>query len=146
MLGRVSEGPEAVEGKTEEPLAQKDDLLWARQDPEVGIQARVEGRVAQDLVPKSVERPDPRLRVSVGDQLVHPLGHLDRRLLGECEGEDLLGAGPLRGDEVGDPPGEDGRLPGSGSGDDEEWASLVEHGFALGRRKALEDPLLDRGR
>jgi hypothetical protein len=67
-----------------------------------------------------VEGADPRLGVAVRDQLVDALRHLARRLVGEGEGEDLLGTRLLAGDEVGDAAGEDGGLAGARAGHDEQ--------------------------
>ena len=82
------------------------------------------------------------LGVALGDQLVHALGHLGRGLLGEREGEDLLGPRALRRDQVRDAAREHGRLAGAGAGDDEERPLAVDDRLALGLVEALEDALL----
>ena len=139
---RVAERTEAVERQVEEPLAQEDHLLRLREHAELRVEPGLEGRLAQHPVAEGVEGGDRGLGVAPGDELVHALGHLGRRLLGEGEGEDLLGPRALRGDEVRDPPGEDRGLPGAGARDDEERPLAVDDRLALGLVEALEDALL----
>jgi hypothetical protein len=86
-----------------------------------------------------VEGRDPDGRVPVGHQHVDALLHLERRLVGEREGEDLLRARAAGGDQVGDAPGEDRRLAGPGACDDEERALVVGDRLGLGRIQAVED-------
>jgi hypothetical protein len=90
-----------------------------------------------------VKGGDRRLGVAVGNQLVHPLGHLGGGLLGEGERQDLLGTDGLGRDQVGDAAGEDGRLAGAGARDDEERPFAVADGLALRLVQSLEDPLHD---
>ena len=145
VTGRITEGPEATQGKIEDALAEEHDLLGLAQHPEIGMEAEVECALAQDAVAEGVKGGDPGLGVAVGDQLVHPLRHLHRSLLGEGEGEDLLGPRHLARDEVGDAPGEHGGLAGAGPRDDEQGPLAVEHGLALGFGEALEDAVFAGG-
>ena len=88
-----------------------------------------------------MEGRDPHVGVSVGDQGIHSLFHLGGGLVGEREGEDLLGAAALGGDQGGDPAGDDGGLAGAGAGDDQERAGVVGDGFGLAGVQSLENPL-----
>ena len=111
-----------------------------------GVEPGLERRLAQHAVAEGVEGRDRGLRVAVGDELVDALGHLGRGLLGEGEGQDLLGPRALRGDEVRDAAGEHRGLAGAGARDDEQRPLAVEHRLALGLVQALEDALLGRSR
>ena len=139
MAGGIAEGTEALERQLEDPLAQEDDLLGLAEHAEVRVEAQVESAFAEDAVAEGVEGRDPGLGVTIRDELVHPLGHLDRGLLGEGEGEDLLGPRALARDEVGNAAGEHGGLARARARDDEQRALAVEDRLALGRREPLED-------
>jgi len=142
---RVAEGPEPPEGQIEDPLAEEDDLLRLGQHAELGVETDLQSRVAQHPVAKGVERGDLGLGVPVRDELIHPLRHLRRRLLGEGEGEDLFGPRALGGDQVGDATSEDRRLPGARPGNDEERTLAVGHRLELGLVQPLEDARLSSG-
>ncbi len=58
---------------------------------------------------------------------------------GEGEGQDLLRAGALGGDEVGDAPGDRPRLPGAGPGQDQQGPSPVGDGGTLSGVETGED-------
>ena len=117
---RVAERPEAVQRQAPQPLAQEDDLLGPGEHAELGPEADLQRRLAQDAVAEGVERADARLGIAVGDELVDALGHLHRRLLGEGEGQHFLRARALGRDEVRDAAGEDGRLARARARDDQQ--------------------------
>ena len=64
VAGGIAQRPEALERKTEEALAKEDDLLGLGQDAELGLDPRVEGRLAQDVVAERVEGRRSRSRRS----------------------------------------------------------------------------------
>ena len=141
VAGRIAERPEAPQRQREQTLAQEDDLLRLREHAELRVEAGLERGLAQHAIAEGVEGQDRRLRVAVGDELIHPLGHLGRGLLGEGEGEDLLGADDLGRDQVRDAAREDGGLARAGAGDDEQRPFAVADGLALRLVQPLEDPL-----
>ena len=140
MARGIAERPVALEGQLEEPVAEEDDLLGAAQHAEVGRETQLERVLAQQPVAEGVEGGDVDVGVPVGHELVDALLHLGRRLVGEREREDLLGAGLALGDEPGDAAGDDGGLAGAGAGDDEQRARVVGDGLALCVVEAVEDP------
>ncbi len=136
---RVAQGPIVPEREREQVLAQEDHLLGAREDPEVRRQAQLERVLADQPIAEGVERGDGHVGVAVGDERVHPLFHLGRRLVGEREREDLGGARPARGDEPGDAAGDDGGLARPRARDDQERTALVRDRVDLGRAQALQN-------
>ena len=142
----IAERTEAGEGQGEEALAQEDDGLGLAQHAELGVHPHLERGLAEHAVAEGVEGRDRGLGVAVGDELVDALGHLHRGLLGEGEGQDLLGPRPLARDEMGDAAGEHRGLARARAGDDEEGPLAVEHGLALGRGEAGENGRLGRGK
>ena len=125
--GRVAERPVDVEVELEQVLAQEDDDLGTGQHPQVGRQPELERVVADQAVAEGVERGDRGVRVAVRHELVDADRHLLGRLVGEREREDLGRLGTPRGDQPGDPAGDDLGLAGPGAGDDEERAAAMRH-------------------
>jgi len=83
-----------------------------------------------------MEGPDRGIRVAVRHQLVDPELHLRSCLFREGEGEDLRRLRPSRGDEPGNPPGDDLRLARARSRDDQEWPVAMGDGAELFRVQA----------
>ena len=129
------------ERELEQPVTEEDDLLGPVEHAEIGLQAHLERVLAQDPIAEGVEGRDLDVGVAVLHQRVDALFHLGRGLVGEREGEDLVGARLLLGDEPGDAARDDGGLAGAGAGDDQEGAGVVSDGLALGVVQAVEDPL-----
>ena len=101
-------------------------------DREVGVQPRQQRRlVAQDAHAGGVERRHPHRAGARADQLHHPLAHLRRGLVGERDGQHLPDADVAGGQQVGDPPGQHGRLARPRAGDDEQRRALMQHRLAL---------------
>ena len=112
-------------------LAQEDHRLRPRQHPHVRRQPELERELADDPVAERVERGDGAVRVAVRHQLVDAELHLVRGLVGERQGQDLGRFRAPRGDQPGDPTGDDLGLAGPGPGDDEEGPLAVGDGAAL---------------
>jgi hypothetical protein len=77
------------------------------------------------------------------DEHLDPLAHLLRRLVGERDREDLVGARLLGAHQVGDAVREHARLARAGAGEDQQRPLAVHDGVALGRvetRQQLVDP------
>ena len=147
--GRVTERAVRVQLELEQVLAEEDHHLRSRQDANVRRQAELEGVLADEAVTKRVERGDGRIGVAVRHQLVDPDGHLLRGLVRERESEDLGRASAARGDQPGDPPGDDLRLAGARPGDHEERAVAVGDRPQLVRVQTGEQDLrtgIGRGR
>ena len=144
--GRVAERPIRVQLELVQVLAQEDDHLGPAQHPKVRRQAELEGVLPDDPVAEGVERRDLRVRVAVRDELVHPRGHLVRRLVREREGQDLRRAGAPGCDQPGDPPGDDLGLAGARARDDEHRSITVGHGAPLVRVEPTEQGVHADGR
>ena len=108
-------------------LPEEDHLLGPGQNAKVRRQPQFKRVVAEDAVAKSVERAEPDIGVSVGDEHVDAFFHLRRRFVGEGERENLRGARAPGGDQPGDAAGDDCRLAGAGPRDNQQRAGLVGH-------------------
>ena len=113
-------------------------------DREVGLEAlapdvQCGDLLAQDAHAGGVEGRDPHDPGALADQLLHPLLHLGRRLVGEGDGEDRAGVGSALGDQPRDPSRQHAGLARTGAGDDEQRGALVDDGRALGLVEALEE-------
>ncbi len=75
-------------------------------DRELPGEAEDLGLAAEESGAQAVEGPDPEPGRVATQQTADPLLHLPRRLVGEGDGEDPVGADPVRLDEPGDPEGE----------------------------------------
>ena len=140
---RVAQRAVSVERQLEQVLSQQDDLLRPAQHRGAIGQPGLEGVLPQQPVAERVERADPRVVVAVRDQPVDALEHLECGAIGERQRQDLGRLGPLLGDQPGDPAGDDRRLAGSRSGDDEERSVAMGHGLALARGQVGEQRGLD---
>ncbi len=115
-------------------------------DREVGVQSRQQRRlVAQDAHAGRVERRHPHRPGPRADQRDHPLAHLGGGLVGERDGQHLPDADVAGGQQVGDPPGQHGRLARPGAGDDQQRRALVQHRLALLRVEPVEEFGRSRG-
>jgi hypothetical protein len=86
-----------------------------------------------------VEGAQPHAGGAAAEQHLDALAHLARRLVGEGDREDLLGAGALGGDDVGDAVGEDPRLAAARAGEDQQWPVGRLDGAALRLVEAREE-------
>ena len=86
---------------------------------------------AQDPAAGGVEREDPDRTRRPPEHPREPFPHLPCGLVRERDGEDLVRLHAARADEMCDPIGEDPRLPGPRSRDDEERAFGRQHRVAL---------------
>ena len=95
---------------------------------------------AQQRIAEGVEGRDLDVRIAVGYELIDPGFHLRRRLVGEGQRQDLFGSRLALGDEMGDPPRDDGRLPGPRAGDDQQRSRIVGDGLSLPPIQAIKNP------
>src|SRR5262249_35788209 len=135
----ITEGPVVLEGELEKVIAHEDDLLRAREYPEVWSEPELEGVLLDEAIAEGVEGRDLHVRIAVGDELVDPFFHLRRRLVREGEGEHLGRTRAARGDEVSDAPSDDGGLARPCPRDDQEGTRLVSDGLPLGSGQPVEN-------
>ena len=100
-------------------------------DREALRQADLARVVAQELQREAVEGADEAAARRAAEQLLDPLDHLARRLVGEGDREHLVRSRQTLGQEPGDPVGEHPRLARAGAGDDEQRPLAVAHGAGL---------------
>ena len=136
--GRIAQRPVLVEVEIVEVLAQEDHDLGPRQHPDVRREAELQRELADDPVAKRMERGDRRVRVAIRDELIDADGHLVGRLVREREGQDLRWPRTPRGDQPGDPPGDDLGLSGARPRDHEEWPIAVRDRAELVRVETTE--------
>ena len=117
---------ELLEARADEP-----DLVGLIVDREVRAIAEPLGLAAEDAAAGGVEGHDPDRPRARADGRLDPRAHLRGRLVRERDRQDLVRMDVLR-EQVGDAVREHARLPGAGSGDDEERALRGRHGLALG--------------
>src|SRR3954447_12879914 len=121
-----------------ETRANEPQLVGLVVDREIRAVAEPRRLTAQDPAAGCVEGEDPdrpRLRP---DRTLDPLAHLLRRLVRERDRQDLVRLDADRGEQVRDAVGEDARLPGARSGDDEQRTLGRQHGLALGLVQVCE--------
>ncbi len=105
-------------------VAERFDVLSEDADAE-----RVERR--DDRLQRLVVGPLGRRRVEdSGEQFLGPLFHFSSRLVGKGDGKDLVGANAVA-DQVSDPEGDDSRLAGTGTGQDQYRAAGGVHRLDL---------------
>ena len=80
----------------------------------------------------------------VGEKSRQPFPHFCCSLVGEGEGENLLGRCKLAADLISHPVSERHGLAGAGPGNDQQVAPLVEHGFLLRRIERIEDRVKEK--
>jgi hypothetical protein len=86
-----------------------------------------------------VEGHHPHGARRAADEQLDPLAHLLRRLVGEGDGQDLVGLRAPRVQEPCDPVREHARLAGARAGEDEQRTFAVGHGLALRRVEPGEE-------
>ena len=94
-------------------------------DREAAGVAELLGLGAQDPGARRVEGHHPHRAGAVAYQLLHPLAHLLRGLVGEGDCEDLTGSRLAAAHQVGDPAGEHTGLARSSAGEDEQGPFAV---------------------
>ena len=124
LVGRVVDRERRLVGDS--PEVQRGDLL------------------AQDADAGGVERRDPHDPGPPADQLLDPVLHLGRGLVGEGDGQDRSGVRLALADQPGDPTGQHPGLAGARARDDEQRAALVDDRGALGLVEPLEQLLVGR--
>ena len=127
-LGREALGVEVelLEAALDEPPA-----VVLVVDREVALVAEALGLAAQEPRAHAVEGADPHGARDGPDEALDALLHLAGGLVGEGDGEDLVGLHVVRLDQVGDAVGEHARLAGAGAGEDQQRALEVRDGRAL---------------
>ena len=108
-------------------------------DGEVRLVAELVDLLAQDPHARGVEGRDPHDPGALADEVLDPLLHLRRGLVGERDREDRPRVRLALGDQPGDPPGEHPGLARPGAGDDQQRRALVDDGGALGLVETLEE-------
>ncbi len=88
---------------------------------------------AQDAHRGPVEGADPHLLRLFADEHLDPRAHLPGSLVGERHREQAVRPDSPRGDQVGDPRGQDTRLSAACTREDQERSVAVRDGFLLGR-------------
>ena len=134
----------ALEPELEQVLAQEHQDLGLAANLEVAGPAQLDAVLAHQPVPEGVEGGDRGADEPIGHQHVHARLHLRGGLVGEGEGEDLLRAGALGGDQPGDAAGDHLGLAGAGPGHDQQRPFAVRDRPVLLRVEALEDGLEPR--
>ena len=134
-LGRVALGVqvELARHQREQPLRVRRVV-----DGEAGPQPERARLPAQDPDARRVERGHPHASRGRSDQLLDPLAHLGRGLVGERDREDLAGPRPARGQEVADAVRQHPRLARTGARDDEQRAAVVQDCLALLRVQTVD--------
>src|SRR3990170_6157328 len=130
------------------------ELLEARLDEAYLVLVVVDGErraVAEALrlaakppAARGVEGEDPDRPRRGAEHPLEALPHLPRRLVRERDREDLVRLDAASADQVGDAVGEDARLSGTRSGDDEERSLGGQDGLALGLVEVREVALGSR--
>ncbi len=118
---------ELLEARLDEP-----HLILVVVDREAGRVAKALRLAPQHAAARRVEGEDPDRARRLAEHALEPFAHLPRRLVREGDRKDLVRLHPARADEVSDAIGEDARLAGAGSGDDEKRPFRREDGLPLG--------------
>ena len=86
-----------------------------------------------------MEGKDPHALGDAGpEQPLHPFGHLLGRLVGEGDGQDLVGAEALLSDQIGDAVRQGSRLAGARAGDDQDGPFGVKDRLSLNGVQPLQ--------
>ena len=122
-----------------EQLLEQAQLIVVIENGKAGFEAREFIVVAQDLDADGVEGAEPCHAFDhAADQHADALFHLARGLVGEGDGEDLIGPGLAGGEHMGEAGGEHAGLAGAGTCEHQQGAVDGEHSIALFGVQALE--------
>src|SRR5262245_59605245 len=141
MTRGIAQRAVVLEWKLEQVVSEKDHLLRSCEHAKVRREPQLERVILDEPIAERMEGGQLHVGVSVGYERVDTLLHLDSSLVRERERENLGRSRASGGDEVGDPPGHDRGLAGSGPGDDEERARVVSYRRRLALVQAFEDSL-----
>ena len=94
-------------------LLEQPHLVVGIEDREIALQAHPLGVAPQHPGRERVEGAEPQPLRWLAQDLRHPLAHLARRLVGEGDGEDLVGKSAARKQDVGEAGGEHPGLAGA---------------------------------
>ncbi len=119
---------------------QRDQTLGVRRvvDREAAGEPDALGVRPQDAHAGGVKGAHPHRPGAGADERGDPLLHLVRGLVGERDRQDLAGADPARGEQVGDPVRQHPRLAGARARDDEQRRARVDDRRPLLRVQAVE--------
>ena len=126
-----------------------DTLLVVRvEDDEVAFHGQVFGLAAQQPRADGVERAEHHsLSRFLAEQGLDAVFHFPRGLVGERHRQDLVGTDSLGRDQVSDALGQDARLAGARSREDEDRSRPGCDGFSLGAlslsRKSIKKKMKD---
>ena len=110
-------------------------------DRELAGVAQPGGLGAEHARAGGVEGHHPHRAHAAAHQQLGAVAHLPRRLVGERDGQDLVGLGGVGGHQVGDAVGEHARLARARAGEDELRPGPVGDGLPLGLVEAAEQGL-----
>lgn len=130
-LGGVAERAVVVEAERLQVLAHQNGLVCLIQQGEVGAKANVQGVIPQDALAEAVERAHPQIHVAHGQQLVHALLHFAGGLVGEREGQDVVGLDFLVANEPGNALSNDRGLARPRASNDKERAGRMRNRLFL---------------
>ncbi len=97
-------------------LLDEAQLVVRVQNREIGFEAHRLGVAAQDARRDRMERAEPEPVGGAADHALEPLLHLERRLVGEGDGDDLRREGAPRAEDIGEPRRQHARLARAGAG------------------------------
>ena len=127
-------------------LLEEPQLVVHVEDGEVRFQAGQFGMAAQELGRERVEGAEPGHALDhATDQVADAAAHLAGGLVGEGDGEDLVGLRAAGGEELGDAGGERPGLAGAGAGEHQDRAVESFDGSALVGVEGLEPGCGARG-
>jgi hypothetical protein len=115
-----------------QPLDQAEPVIFIV-DGEPSREAKQLRLPAEQSRRERVEGADPEARRIPTEQPADPLLHLPRGLVGERHREDPIRRHALSVDQMGDPGGEDARLPRPRAGEHQQGSVDVLHGLPLRR-------------
>ena len=115
------------------------DLIGRVVDDEVARQANLRRLAPEQPRAQRMERREPHAAGLVANERLDALAHLLRRLVGERDGEHLIGLRMPVADEVRDAVGDDPSLPRARTSQDEQRPVAMQHRFALFRIQFVEE-------